>query len=101
VNGKSFFNQKIKNQANRNSRIYKRRDDEIRSLSTDKDTMNDTWEEWQQAKIRFQKTYQQAGVTPVAILVLPVEGVRYCRERGLAINGESRAQFVSWKLMMA
>lgn len=79
---------------------YRRRDyKEILSLSEDKENMEDTWEEWKANKNRVIKEFEKMGLRTIDIIVIPQELVKYCRENGLKVNGESRAQFIQHKLM--
>lgn len=80
---------------------YRKEDyQEIYRLSEDKDNMEETWEEWKANKNRAIKNLQKMGLKTIDIIVTPKELVKYCREKGLKINGKSRANFISFKVMM-
>jgi len=71
---------------------------EILNISDDKPVMNETWETWKRKKEEAVSNYRKMGINVVDVLVKPKELVDYCGEKGLNINGKSRAQYVSYKL---
>lgn len=78
--------------------IYRKEDYlEIFKLSEDQDRMDLTWEEWKINKDKAVQNFLKVGIKPVDILVTPKELVEYCRKNGLPLNGESRANFISYK----
>jgi len=79
---------------------YRKEDyQEIYRLSEDKDNMEETWEDWKANKDKAVKNLQNLGLITIDIIVIPKELVNYCREKGLNINGKSRAQFITYKTM--
>ena len=68
---------------------------EILNISEDKEDMDPTWEIWNDSKNKLLKNFHKMGVHPVKIIVTPKALVKYCRERGLKINGKSRTDFIS------
>jgi len=78
---------------------YQKKDyQEILKISEDKDNMDKTWEEWKASKNRALEKFKKMGLKPINILVKPKELVQYCREKGLKINGKSRADFITYKV---
>ena len=73
--------------------------DEILSISDDRDTLDQTWEDWKSNKERTKKRLESKGLKLADILVHPKKLVKFCRARGLKINGNSRSRFVSEKAM--
>lgn len=79
--------------------VYKKEDyKEILKISVDKEKMNQTWNEWKKTKNRTVANFQKLGIKTVDILVKPKELVQFCRENGLEINGQARANFISNKV---
>ena len=79
---------------------YRKEDyQEILRISEDKENMEETWEEWKANKNRTIKNFHNMGLKTIDIIVTPKELVKYCREKGLKINGKSRANFISFKVM--
>ncbi len=79
--------------------IYRKEDyQEILKLSEDRHNMDLTWKEWNENKKKGAKNFLKLGVKTIDILVTPKELVEYCRKNGLPINGETRAEFVSYKV---
>ena len=72
--------------------------EEIRKISEDRDSLDLTWKAWKQNKENGKKRFLNQGYDIVDIIVRPMELVQYCRSRGLKINGESRANFISNKV---
>lgn len=70
----------------------------IRQISSDTDNWCDTWDAWLKNKTQAQQHLMSAGIKTVDVVVKPDELAQYCQERGVKINGESRAQFVQWKV---
>ncbi len=66
-------------------------------LSIDRDNLDSTWKDWRKNKERAKKHLAKQGFKVVDIIVRPKELVDFCRARGLAINGDSRSQFVTHK----
>lgn len=78
--------------------IYKKEDyQEILNISSDRETMNATWKEWKKNKEKAVRNLLASGVRPIEIPVTPRELVDFCRQKGLEINGHSRANFISYK----
>lgn len=71
---------------------------EILELSVDRDGLDKTWEDWKKNKEGVKLTLEKQGLTPVDVYVKPSELVKYCRSKGLEINGKSRAEFVQNKV---
>ena len=79
--------------------VYRKEDyPEILRLSEDRDKLDQTWEDWKKNKDKAVANFRKLGITMVDILGPPLELVKYCREKGLAINGKSRAAFVTSKV---
>ena len=72
--------------------------DHIRQLSSDKESMDETWEDWLENKTKAKQNIKAAGFDVVDVLVKPNELIDYCWERGLDIDSKSRAEFVQWKV---
>lgn len=78
---------------------YEKEDyEEILKISEDKDQMDETWEEWKSNKDRTKLELEKYGMKVVDIIVKPMELMKYCRERGLSINGKSRSRYVTEKV---
>lgn len=73
---------------------------EILKLSEDRNEMEQTWKKWKANKIKAIKNFEKIGLKTVDIVVTPHELLKYCREKGIKINGKSRANFISYKVMM-
>ena len=71
---------------------------EIYKHSVDKDQMEETWEAWKENKDQKVKEMKTDGRNTIDVIVYAEELIRYCRENGLELNGEARAQFVSVKM---
>ena len=75
--------------------VYLKEDyQEILNLSEDRDNLDETWEAWKANKKRAVSQLKKQGLTLIDILVKPRDLVMFCRERGLPINGKSRAEYV-------
>lgn len=66
---------------------------ELLALSDDRDQMDATWEEWTKSKNKTVKNLRKQGLRVEEVEVRLTELVLFCRERGLKINGKSRAMF--------
>ena len=62
-------------------------------LSEDADKMDETWEEWTVGKNEAVKNLKKMGLQVKEVMVKLPDLVLFCREKGLAINGDSRAMF--------
>ena len=71
--------------------------DEILNLSSDRGDMEESWEEWKTNKTKALKKFKSMGMITIDIIVTPSELVEYCREKGVEINGRSRASFIAYK----
>lgn len=79
--------------------VYSKREyQEVLSISEDKEGMDATWEEWKKSKKKAMNNFKLMGIKTIDINVTALELVKYCRERGMSINGKSRASFVSYKV---
>ena len=72
--------------------------DKILSISDDRDTMNETWEEWKKKSDNMKKSLKKEGYTVVDILVLPPDLMYWCHAKKMRINSEARAQYVQEKV---
>ena len=76
--------------------VYRKKDyPRIRELSTDRVSMDDTWEEWEANKKQAQKRFEQMGIHTVDVLVKPTALAEFCQKHGLHIDGAARSRFVS------
>ena len=70
----------------------------ILAIAEDKNSMNDTWQEWKKKKDRLKKDFEIMGIKTVDILVLPKELLAYCNKHDLKNSGETRARYVQEKV---
>lgn len=71
--------------------------EEILKISSDRDNLDATWEEWKINQENVKKQIKLSGFKVIDIIVKPRELVSYCREKGMEINGQSRSNFISYK----
>ncbi|MFH1726444.1 MAG: hypothetical protein ABII00_17680 [Elusimicrobiota bacterium] len=70
----------------------------LRSISEDKDDLEDTYDEWlPAAQTRFEEL-KRSGTDIVQVEVDVEDLVGWCRSRNLSINAQSRSQFAAHKL---
>ena len=60
--------------------------------------MNDTWKEWQVKKNDMKRNFRKLGIKVKEVKIDIDQLIIYCKLRGIANNGESRAQFVQQKM---
>ncbi len=63
-------------------------------ISDDRESMNDTWKEWQIKKNEFKRNFSKFGMKVTEVKIDIDQLVLYCKLRGIPNNGASRAQFV-------
>lgn len=76
--------------------FYRKNDWEkfLNSIS-DRESMHDTWEEWNKNYNRVKKTLRKKGFV-VHDMTIDIDALnRYCLERGLKNNGQTRSQYTS------
>jgi hypothetical protein len=76
-----------------NKRDWKR----FLALVDDKDSMHDTWKEWNKAYLKTKKGLIKEGFLVREIIVNLDELKNYCLMRGIKIDGNARSQFVAKK----
>jgi hypothetical protein len=66
----------------------------MRSI-VDRDSMHDTWDEWNQEYNRAKKILKDRGLV-VHDITIDIDALsQYCLERGLKNDGETRSKYVS------
>ena len=78
---------------------YKRGDwERLREISSDRDALEDSYEEWlAHAEASLPKLARQ-GIEPVKIHIAIEELLRWCHSRECRVDGEARALFAADKL---
>jgi hypothetical protein len=76
-----------------NKRDWKR----FLALVDDKDSMHDTWKEWNKAYLKTKKGLIKEGFLVREIIVNLDELKSYCLMRRIKIDGNARSQFVAKK----
>ena len=61
----------------------------------DRDTVHDTWEEWNKAYEKAKKNLKKQGAVVHEITIDIDELKRYCNDRGLKNDGRTRSQYVA------
>ena len=65
----------------------------------DRDSMHDTWQEWNREYKKAKKRLKKQGFV-VHDMVIEIDSLKqYCLERGLKNNGATRSQYVSQLLL--
>ena len=67
---------------------------DLRRVVSDPDTLEPTYEEWQDVVRRTIPDLLNQGMKLVKVPVDVTELVKWCRHHGLAIDGDARAQYV-------
>lgn len=70
----------------------------LREISEDRDELEETYVKWQIIAEKALKDFAARGLPVTKATVDTEELLRWCNERGLKINGESRSQYASWLL---
>ncbi|MDP2937394.1 MAG: hypothetical protein Q8O86_12985 [Dehalococcoidia bacterium] len=73
--------------------------DDLLKVSEDRDDLEATYEEWLVEGQKFLKRLRSAGMEARKVDVDVRELVRYCKEQGLPVNGESRANYAAEALV--
>ena len=63
----------------------------------DKESMHNTWKEWNKAYLKLKKKLTSQGFVVKDVIVNIDDLIVYCKIRGIKNNGKSRSQFVSKK----
>jgi hypothetical protein len=71
---------------------------EILQISEDRDNMDGTWDEWKVNKDRAVSELRSLGTVVIDIIVRPDDIMKFCLEKGVPINGDSRAHYVQEKV---
>ena len=67
----------------------------LMSSIMDKDTMHDTWEEWNEASNQTKSTLESQGFI-VHVMTIDIDALnKYCKENQIMNNGKTRSQYVS------
>lgn len=76
---------------------YYRKRDWVKFLKMidDRDSMFNTWKEWNKAFLKTKKKLISQGFVVNEIIVDIEELKKYCTSRGLKNNGKTRSQFVA------
>jgi hypothetical protein len=79
-----------------NLAYYRRRDwDKLMNSIADRESMHDTWEEWNREFDKTKTLLQKQGFV-VHDITIDINNLnRYCLERRLINNGQTRSQYVS------
>lgn len=66
----------------------------------DRTELEDTYEQWEQSALNTARTIERQGQRVEKVHVEVESLVSWCKEKGLSVNGTSRAEYVT-KLMQA
>ena len=81
-----------------NLAFYRKKDwGKFLRMIDDRESMFDTWKEWNKSYLRTKKELTSNGLKVNEVEVDLAELDKYCRENGLKNNGRTRSQFVSNK----
>jgi hypothetical protein len=69
----------------------------LRTLAVDRETIENTYIEWLAAVQQRQGELNQIGVFPVKVDVDVDELAAWCRQKGVPLDGQARADFVAYK----
>ena len=79
-----------------NLAYYRKKDwKKLLSIIDDRDSMHDTWEEWNKSYLEAKRSLTSKGMIVNDYVVDLNKLKEYCTSRGLKINGKARSQFVS------
>lgn len=70
----------------------------LREISEDRDQLEENHGEWQVLAEKALEDFAARGLSVTKVTVDTEELLRWCNERGLKVNGESRSQYASWLL---
>lgn len=64
-------------------------------ISEDRDQLDDTYEEWEASARRALQQIKNSGGQVEKVPIDPERLLRWCNEKGVAVNGASRAEYVT------
>jgi len=67
-------------------------------LIDDKESMHDTWKEWNKAYLKAKENLTSQGLTVKDCVIDLVELENYCKLKGIKNDGKARSLFVSDKV---
>jgi len=76
---------------------YYRKSDWNKLMSSvmDRNTMHDTWEEWNEAFNEFKSNVESLGLV-VHVMTIDIDALnKYCEENQIINNGKSRSQYAA------
>lgn len=68
---------------------------EFLKISTNREKMDPTWEDWLESKKKAKRGIEEQGVTCIDVEVDIFDLMDFCQKHGLEINGDSRAKYVT------
>lgn len=78
---------------------YQKKDwDKFLELIDDKESMHDTWKEWNKAYLKTKENLTSQGLTVIDCVIDLVELETYCKLKGIKNDGKARSLFVSDKV---
>jgi hypothetical protein len=70
----------------------------LREISSDRDDLEETYDEWVGDAVKALENLHAAGIDPVKVPVDTEELVEWCRGKERPVNGQSRSSFVAEKV---
>lgn len=71
------------------------------TLIDDRESMHDTWKEWNKAYLKSKRELTAQGFIVKDVVVDLDELKSYCATRGIKNDGKARSQFISYKAFQA
>lgn len=79
-----------------NLAYYEKRDwKRFLEVIDDKDSMHNTWKEWNKAYLKSKKKLTSQGFVVKEVVINIDDLIVYCKIRGIKNDGKSRSQFVA------
>lgn len=73
---------------------YRRKDwERLLATATDREKLEDTYDEWLEVFYKTVKNMRSAGITPRKVCFTLDELLDYCKNEGLKNNAEARSRF--------
>lgn len=72
--------------------------DRLKEISEDRDELDDTYEDWRRNANKAVQEIRSTGRVVKKVSIDLEELLIWCNENNLAVNGKSRAEYVSRKL---
>ncbi len=68
----------------------------LKSLATDPERLEDTYEEWLKVLEKSIKNFEEGGIAPIPVEIDVLELNTWCMQQNIPLDGQARARFVSY-----